>query len=118
MIYINQTHNVEKINGADFGSYPDVYLVTTTDVSREYVIVKELDSAKEAIKWADYYDRIEAKTDWLADREMFRDEAMKYDNEIEELSSDGPYINEKEAYDIMHKFLGEGICSWVVIYNG
>ena len=85
MIYINQTHNVEKINGADFGSYPDVYLVTTTDVSREYVIVKELDSAKEAIKWADYYDRIEAKTDWLADREMFRDEAMKYDNDQEVL---------------------------------
>ena len=42
----------------------------------------------------------------------------KYDNEIEELSSDGPYTNEKEAYDIMHKFLGEGICCWVVMYNG
>ena len=72
MIYINQTHNVEKIDET-------VYLVTSRDESREYVIVKELDSAEEAIKWADYHDRIEAKTDWLADRELFRDEAMELD---------------------------------------
>ena len=41
----------------------------------------------------------------------------KYNEKDEELSSEGPYLSEKEAYNIMHKFLGIGICSWVVIYN-
>jgi len=33
-------------------------------------------------------------------------------------SSTGPYYSEKEAYNIMHSHLANGICSWVVSYNG
>ena len=52
------------------------------------------DSAEEAIKYADYFDRLEAKTDWLPDRGMFRDEAMEHDNDQEVLGR-----MRAEAYD-------------------
>jgi len=42
----------------------------------------------------------------------------KFDIENEDLVSDGPYLNKDEAYTKMNRFLGEGICSWVVVYNG
>ncbi len=42
----------------------------------------------------------------------------RFDIQSEELASDGPYLKKDEAYQKMNGFLKEGICSWVVVYNG
>ena len=42
----------------------------------------------------------------------------KFDINNKEIMSEGPFLKKNEAYDKMNTFLKDGICSWVVIYNG
>jgi len=34
------------------------------------------------------------------------------------VSYEGPYSNEKDAYDILHSYLKHGICCWIINYDG
>jgi hypothetical protein len=79
---------VTKETGVGIATTYFVYAKKSTDEGTFY------DSAEEAIKYADYFDRLEAKKDWLPDRGMFRDEAMEYDNDQEVLGR-----LRAEAYD-------------------
>ena len=42
----------------------------------------------------------------------------KFDTNKEEMVSEGPFLKKNEAYDKMNTLLKEGVCSWVVLYNG
>jgi len=42
----------------------------------------------------------------------------KFDANNEEMMSEGPFLKKNEAYNKMNDLLKEGICSWVVFYNG
>jgi len=41
-----------------------------------------------------------------------------YDEHAEYLQSDGPYTDHNEAETIMREKLSDGVCSWIVSYNG
>tara|TARA_R110002012_G_scaffold257656_1_gene437943 strand:- start:3339 stop:3539 length:201 start_codon:yes stop_codon:yes gene_type:complete len=40
-----------------------------------------------------------------------------YQQDNESLTSDGPFVDIKEAEDTMHSLLIKGICAWMVSYN-
>ena len=41
-----------------------------------------------------------------------------YEAKTNKVTSDGPYTNEDEAFEWMRDKLSEGICAWVVSYDG
>ena len=40
-----------------------------------------------------------------------------YDLEQSSYACDGPYGDQKQALDIVHEYLKNGVCSWMVTYN-
>ena len=41
----------------------------------------------------------------------------RYNLSNENMIAEGPFVQKDEANGMMHVFLKEGFCSWVVVYN-
>jgi len=41
-----------------------------------------------------------------------------HDDDSNMVQNDGPYTKEDEATNILNSYLKQGICSWLVSYNG
>jgi hypothetical protein len=41
-----------------------------------------------------------------------------HDKDVEIILNDGPFVVEIDAIEKLNSFLKEGVCSWLVTYNG